>query len=114
MKEINLTEMSSAQLSELISKAAAELAKRCATGPEKVWKEEPAKPLIAAAPSAADQNFVMVVLTAVKNGRVVRAADKDSYSAIAKAYPDWFAHKKYPPGLRSGNESRFKEFGILR
>lgn len=114
MIEINLTEMTSTQLSELIAKAAAELAQRCATRPVKIWKSEPPPALIASAPGADDQNFVRVILTAVKAGRVVKASDKDSYAEIAKKFPAWFAHKKYPPGLRSGNEARFKEFGILR
>jgi hypothetical protein len=114
MKEINLTEMSSAQLSELIAKAAAELAQRCSNRPAKIWKTEPPPALVAAAPGANDQNFVRVILTAVKAGRIVKANDKDSYAEIAKKFPDWFAHKKYPPGLRRGNEARFKQFGILR
>lgn len=98
---INISEMSNAQLVELIKLASSELHERL-TAPRLVAAPEPERP-VELSPATRDEAFIESCIDRMRNGRVVLADERKEYKRLQNQYQAWFRWKGYPPDVTGAN-----------
>ena len=105
---IELEKLTIADLSKLISAAMNEYQRRLST-PSFVATAEPQASVVIC-PTAADKDHVSACLRLLKTGGVIRADDVREYRRIAKEFPDWLKHRRYPEDVRGSAARRYVDF----
>lgn len=98
---MKLSELTQAELVDLIHKASAELSSRLAQ-PE-IQRIKHQRPVIAMRePSEEDKDFMLVLKAQLQRGSYIRAQERERAAEIAEEFPEWARQQQLPTGKGTG------------
>lgn len=98
---MKLSELTQAELVDLIQKASAELASRL-DQPE-IQRIKNQRPITAMRePSEEDKDFMLMLKAEIQRGGYIRAHERERAAEIAEEFPEWTMQQKLPTGKGTG------------
>ena len=98
---ISLSEMSNAQLADLIRLASTELHERL-TAPKLKAAPEPERP-VELAPTKTEEALIEACISRMRSERVVLADERKDFKRLHNQYQAWFRWKGYPSDVTGAN-----------